>query len=388
MARLLGGVGPLFAFMTQSTWARRRDDTGAADFVLGNPHEMPLPGFVRALQHWSTPEDKDWFAYKMSEPAAQAAAARSLRERRGIDVAPEDVYLTNGAFAALAVGLAAVVDPGDEVVFLSPPWFFYETLIAAGGATAVRVQLQPPSFDLDPAAIAAAITPRTRALIVNSPHNPSGRVYGQAALAELGRVLAAASERNGRPIYLLSDEAYSRIVYGSAACPSPTSFYPHAFLVYTYGKTLLTPGQRIGYLALPAGVPDRAALRPAIMLAQLTTGYAFPNALLQHALGDLEQLSVDVAALERRRDRVVAALRGIGYETNMPEATFYVLVRSPLADDLAFAEQLAEHGVFVLPGSLFELPGYLRISLTASDQMVDHALPGFAAAWASANAAT
>jgi aspartate aminotransferase len=133
MARLLDGVGPLFGFMTQSTWARRGDRAGTADFVVGNPHEMPLAGFVEALGRWSVPQDKDWFAYKMSEPAACAAVAASLRERRGRDVAPEDVYPTNGALAALSVALAAVVDPGDEVIFLSPPWFFYETLIAATG---------------------------------------------------------------------------------------------------------------------------------------------------------------------------------------------------------------------------------------------------------------
>jgi aspartate aminotransferase len=236
------------------------------------------------------------------------------------------------------------------------------------------------TFDLDLNTIAAAITKRTRAILVNSPNNPTGKIYSPETLTALASVLAAASERNGRTIYLLSDEAYCRIVYDGREYHSPTEFYPNTFLLYTYGKTLLTPGQRLGYIALPPTMPNRELLRNAIFVSQLVSGYAFPNALLQHALPDLEKLSIDITHLQSKRDRMVAALREMGYELHVPEGTFYLLPRSPLADDLAFIELLAQRDVFCLPGRAVEMPGYFRVSLTANDEMIDRALPKFAAA--------
>lgn len=261
---------------------------------------------------------------------------------------------------------------------LLPPWFFYDTLIEAEGGVPVRVRLSPPDFDLDVDAIAAAITPRTRAIIVNSPHNPTGRIYPPDSLERLAAVLTSASEANGRPVYLLSDEAYSHILLDGRRYHTPTAFYPYSFLIYTYGKTLLTPGQRLGYIALPPTMPDRDQLLPAILMAQVTHGYAFPNALLQHAIADIDKLSFDIEHLQRKRDRMVEMLVEHGYELRPPEGTFYLLVRSPLADDAAFCELLAERDVFVLPGTIFETPGYFRISLTASDDMIDRGLPVFA----------
>jgi aspartate aminotransferase len=382
ISRLVGeqldALGPLYTFMTQSAWAQRRFEPAACDFVVGNPHDPLVPGFAEALRRWSEPQDKDWFAYKMSEPAAQQTVAASLRERTGVPFEPEDISMTNGAFAGLAVSLKAVVDAGDEVIFSIPPWFFYETIVRGAGAVPVRVNIRPDTFDLDLEAIAAAITPRTRAIIVNSPNNPTGRIYDADQLRVLGEVLSEASARNGRPIYLLSDEAYCRIVYDGRVCPSPTAYYPSSFLIYTYGKTLLTPGQRIGYVAVSPRMPEREAVRSALLTAQLMTGYAFPNALLQHALGDLERLSIDVGHLQKRRDRVVTALRDAGYEAVNPEGTFYVLTRSPEPDDLAFTDRLAVRQVYVLPGAVFEMPGWFRISLTGTDEMIERALPVFA----------
>ena len=384
VARINAAVEPVLSFLMGSTWATRRGDPTICDFVVGNPHEMPLPEFTSALGRWSVPQNKDWFAYKMSEPEARAVVAASLRERRGQPFAEDDIAMTTGAFAALAVVLGAIVDPGDEVLFISPPWFFYEALIVANGATPVRVRCDLATFDLDLEAIAAAITERTRAIIVNSPNNPTGKIYPPATLERLASILRAASERLGRDIYILSDEAYSRIIYDDRPYTSPTQFYPNTFLIYTYGKTLLTPGQRLGYVALPPTMPEREQMRGAIEASQVMTGYAFPNALLQHALPDLERLSIDIAHLQRKRDRMVAALHEMGYDVHAPEGTFYLLPRAPQADDLAFIERLAAHNVFCLPGTVVELPGYFRVSLTANDDMIERGLPGFAAARAEA----
>jgi aspartate aminotransferase len=370
---MAASVEPIMWFDSQSTYARRGANPDACDFTFGNPHEMPLAEIQEALTKWAMPRNKDWFAYKFSDPNAIAAVVASLRTRVGIDFDPADISLTTGAFGALAATLRAIVDPGDEVIYLSPPWFFYAPMIISLGAQPVRVDLPQPGFEMPIDGISRAITPRTRAIIVNSPHNPSGRILQPPELEALAEVL----RKTPNPVYLISDEAYCRILFDGRPFHSPLRYYDRSFLIYTYGKTLLAPGQRLGYIAMPPDMPDREELRPAITVAQLANGFAFPNALMQYALPDLEKATIDVDALQRRRDRLVPALTGMGYETLTPAGTFYVLVRSPMADDVAFTELLAQENVFVLPGKVFELPGWFRISLTANDGMVERALPGF-----------
>ncbi len=152
---------PVLEFLTTSTQARRQREPGVANFLLGNPQEMPLPGFVDALRHWSVPQDKDWFAYTINDPRARAVVATVLRERRNVPFDPADIFLTNGATGGLSVTLGAVLDPGDEVVFISPPWFFYEAFILGAGGVPVRAKIDPSTFALDVDAITAAFSPRT-----------------------------------------------------------------------------------------------------------------------------------------------------------------------------------------------------------------------------------
>jgi aspartate aminotransferase len=371
--RMIEYLEPVLEYVGDATYTERVMRPEACDFRFGNPQEMPLHQIQDALTKWAAPKNKDWFAYKFSDPEAIKVAVDALRNRVGIDFDPRDVSMTTGAFGGLASTLRAVLDPGDEVIYLSPPWFFYVPMILACGAKPVRVDFTPPDFELPVEAIEWHITPQTRAIIINSPHNPSGRVFTPDELERLANVLEAAHQT----IYLLSDESYHRIVYDGREFHSPVRYYDRSFLIYTYGKTLVAPGQRLGYIAMPPTMPDREELREALFVAQTVTGYAFPNALMQYAMGDLEKASVDVPTLQRRRDRVVSTLTEMGYETVTPEGTFYVMVRSPMADDTAFAHRLAEEDVFVLPGRLFELPGWFRISLTGNDDMVDRALPGF-----------
>jgi aspartate aminotransferase len=357
MAAVLGEISPFFHFVTQSAYAQRLGDPAMCDFAFGNPQEMALPGFVAALGRWHVPQHKDWYAYKTYEPAAQQAIAATLRQRYDLPFQARDILLTNGAFTAIGVALAAVIDPGDEVIFISPPWFHYAPLIVANNGRPVRVYADPKTFDLDVEAIAQTITPRTRAIIVNSPNNPTGRIYGPETLTKLGSILMEAGERYGRPIYLLSDEAYSRIVFDGREFSTPVAFYPYSFLLYTYGKTLLTPGQRLGYLALTPTMPNRDALLPALVAATVMTGFGFPNALMQYAVPDLEKLTIDVGHLQFRRDWMVGELQAMGYELERPEGTFYLLVRSPMADDEAFCEMLTAYNIFCLPGAIAEIPG-------------------------------
>jgi aspartate aminotransferase len=377
--RMRASISPFLSFFN-GPFARLNLEPGVANFAVGNPQEMPLPQYVEALQRNLEPRDKDWFAYKLSEPESQRVVAASLSARTGLDWDPHDVAMTNGGFAAIAVTLRALVEPGDEVIFLSPPWFFYELLILAAGGEPVRLPLEPPAFDLDVDRIAAAITPRTRAILVNSPHNPTGRVFTPETFDRLADALTDASARIGHSIWILSDEPYNRIVFDGLAAHSPAEAYPHTVITYSYGKQLLAPGMRIGYIAVPPTCAERVALRDEIFVQQMSTGYSWPNALLQHALAELDPMTIDIGALQRRRDRLVPALREMGYEASMPEGTFYTMARSPIADDVAFTDVLARHQVLVLPGTIVEVPGWFRISLTASDEMVDGSLERFAAA--------
>lgn len=371
-------------FYARSTLSQRRGDPNVLDFTFGNPHDMPSPAYVDAVREAAEPRDDGWFAYKDYERSAQEAAAAGLRGLLGLPFAPEDVLLTTGGFAALAAVMKAMADPGDEVVYSLPPWFLYEPLAVESGLVPVRVRVAPGTLDLDVAAIAAAIAPRTRIVIVNTPNNPTGRVYSPETLRRLADVLEAASARLGRRICLLSDEPYNRLVFDGVRFHSPAEFYPYTFIAYSYGKTHLSPGQRIGYVALPPTMPDREALREAIFTTQIVTGWTFPNAVMQYALPRLEQFSIDVAHLQGKRDRLADALSGMGYDVRRPQGTFYLFPRSPIADDRAFTQLLAARDIYVLPGSMFETPGYFRISLTANDDTIDRSLPGFAAAIAEA----
>lgn len=386
MRRIYESARDFLDFFTKSTWATlsREGRPPKYDFVTGNPYQMPLPQIGDALARAARPAHKDWFAYKMSEGPSRTTVARALSARVGTPFAEPDVHMTAGGFSAILAALRCVCDPGDEVIVTVPCFFFYEAMILAIGATPVLVPAQPGSFDLDLDAIGRAITPRTRMILVNTPHNPSGRIYPREQLGALAQLLERASAEHGHRIYVLSDEAFSRIIYDQQPFHSPSAVYPHTFLAYTYGKTLLMPGERLGYVAVPEAMPaeDRAVFREMLPMAISAHGWSFPNGTLQVALPELEPLCIDLSHLQRNRDVLVRGLRELGYQVSSAQGTFFVLVKSPWDDDLAFSELLTRWDVFVLPGYLAKLPGYVRVSLSAPQ--VEGALPGFAAALAHA----
>ncbi|MBT8457996.1 MAG: aminotransferase class I/II-fold pyridoxal phosphate-dependent enzyme [Rhodobacteraceae bacterium] len=357
------------------------DNEVVADLTFGNPHEQPLPELVATLHKHTDPQATDWFAYKLSEAHAREAVAKGLSDELGLAFAPEDIAMTRGAFGAIALAFSLLLEPGDECVFSVPGWFLYETVLTDRNAVTVKVPLKPDTHDLDVDAIEAALTPRTRIVIVNSPHNPTGVVYSQERLEELAQMLRRKSEEFGRPIFILSDEPYRRIRFDGTPFTSPANVYPWTLIDYSYGKVLLAPGLRLGYLAFCPDMPDdtRAELAAAAMRSQLATGHAFPDAVLQYAAEDLESISIDIAAYERKRDRMYNALTQWGYEMTAPAGTFYLWGKAPDGDATAFTAALAEKGVFIAPGTLFECPGDFRISLTASEDMIEASLPAFQA---------
>jgi aspartate aminotransferase len=372
---------PVKQFYFASRYGERRLAPGICDFTFGNPHELPLPGLVAAIRKQAVPQDKNWFAYKTSEPEPQAFLAERVGRELGLPFEPEDFALTSGAFPAIAVACHLLLEPGDEAVISEPAWFCYEPTLLAAGAVARKVALKAPDFDLDLDAIAAAIGPRTRLVIVNTPHNPTGRIYGRDDLVALAGLLELASARIGRRIHLLSDEPYRRLRFEGRGFVSPATIYPWTLVTYSYGKILLAPGQRLGYLAVSPLMPEaeRRALREAMFTAQMALGWSFPNAVMQYALPEIDELSIDQAALARRRDRLSGALSQAGCRVLAPEGTFYLWSRWPEGDPERYWNALADRDVFVMPGSLMNAPDHFRISLTASDEMVERALPTIAA---------
>ncbi len=364
-------------FYLESRYADARFDPEVCDFTFGNPHEMPLPELVSAIRERAVPKDENWFAYKQSEEEPQAFIAERLSEELGLPFEPPDIALTSGAFAAIAVTFRLTLDAGDEAIYSEPAWFLYEPTLLAADVVPKKVRLTGDRFDLDLDAIEDAIGPRTRLVIVNTPHNPTGRIYDRAQLEALARLLDRASEKIGHRIYILSDEPYRRLRFDDRPFVSPAAVYPWTFISYSYGKVLLAPGQRLGYLAIGSLMPaaDRKTHQDALFTTQMVLGWCFPNAVMQYSIPDLEHVSIDRAALARRRDKLMSVL---GDAVLPPEGTFYLWCRWPGDPDRLF-EALADRNVFVMPGSLLGSRGHFRISLTASDPMVDRALPHFAA---------
>jgi aspartate aminotransferase len=353
------------------------DDPAALDFTFGNPHELPLPGLSAAIKAQIDPRSVDWFAYKTSEREAQDAVASGLRRELGLPFQPEDIAMTQGAFGAMSLAFALLADAGDEVVIPVPGWFCYEPMLRAADLVPVRAALAEGTFELDVEAIARAITPRTRIVVVNSPANPTGRVYPKAAWDALAEVLEAASQSHGRRIWLLSDEPYRRIRFDDVAFASPAGSYASTVVDYSYAKVMLAPGQRLGYLALSPLLPaaERAELQAALMPLGLAIGWGFPDAIMQYAVPALETVTLDMAELTRKRDRMYGALTEAGIDVTLPEGTFYLWGRAPGGDGAAFCDALAARGVYFMPGTLFDQPHHFRVSLTATMDMIEAALP-------------
>jgi aspartate aminotransferase len=359
----------------------RRPENVKADLTFGNPHEMPLKGLVAALDKAIRPKDASWFAYKTSEAEPCEVIAAALQRELGLKFAPEDIAMTQGAFGAIALAFSVLLNPGDECILPWPGWFCYPSVLRGLDAIPVKVPLDPSTYDLDLGNIEAALTPRSRVVIVNTPHNPTGVIYTRERLVQLAALLERKSAEFGRRIFILSDEPYRRIRLDGADFTSPAEVYPWTLIDYSYGKVLLAPGLRLGYLAVCPNMParEREELQRMIKFAQVSRGWAFPDSPLQYAVGDLETLSIDIKHLEEKRDRLLSALLQWGYEMTRPQGTFYLWGRAPGGDATAFTRALAEQDIFVMPGTLFECPGDFRISLTATSAMIEASLPAFQA---------
>ena len=347
-----------------------------ADLSYAN-FDGPLDAGVRDVLQKALATDRDRaFQYTPygGSRTARRAVADALSASHGAAFAWQDVVLTNGAAAALAIALRALGQPGDEVVVPVPCWFDHPLYVEACGKTAVLVPLSDrDDFGLDVDALGAAVTRRTTALIVSNPANPTGRSYDDGTITRLGAMLSAAQRQLGTAITLVTDETHRDLAGASfAAC---SARYDRTLVVYSFGKYHLLQGQRLGYVAVAPAHPDRSLAADLVRWARIA-GNTTPTSLMQLAVPGLLALRHDVAALDDWRGRYVSRLRSAGYRVVQPDGTHFVYVRTPagLADEAWVETLVREHKVLAVPSSLFHHTGYFRLSLTATPERLAAAL--------------
>lgn len=376
--------------MERASWIRRMFEQGARlkqergpenvfDFSLGNPCLDPPPAYLEALREEVVRRRPAKYAYMPNAgyPETRAAIAAHLRERRGLPFEARHVLMTCGAAGGLNVVLKTLLDPGDEVIVLSP--FFPEYLFYVdnhGGR--VRLAETREDFSLDTEAVAAVLGPRTKALILNSPNNPTGRMYHAEDLAALGRLLEEAGRKRGSPVYLVSDEPYGETVFDGLALPDIFTCHSQTILADSFSKSLSIPGERLGYLAIHPDIEDGAELMDGLVFSNRVLGFVNAPATPQQVLGRIAGLFVDASGYERRRDLLCDGLARAGYTFHKPEGAFYLFPRSPLRDEVPFVQALLEEGVLVVPGSGFGRGGHFRIAYCVEEQTIERALPVFA----------
>ncbi len=350
------------------------------DFSIGNP-SVPAPPKVRetilALME-EDPVSLHGYTPASGDPAVREVVARHIRERYGVEATPGQLYLTAGAAAAIAISLSAVTHPGDEVIVISPFFPEYSTWIGLCGCERVEVPASVPDFQVDVDAVAAAIGPKTSAIIINSPNNPVGAVYTRQNLEALAAMLSAKEAELGRPLYLISDEPYREITYG-AEVPYVPCLYPRTIVCTSYSKSLSLPGERIGYLYVSDAMDDAADVACAVAGAGRALGYICAPVLMQRVLAACIDEPSDVAAYAENRRILTEGLSALGYEYVEPEGAFYLWVRALEPDAQAFSDRAKGFELLLVPSDSFGVGGWVRLSYCIARDTIERSLPAFKA---------
>jgi len=345
------------------------------DFSLGNPDVPPPPEFKKVLKELVNDESLGHgYTPNTGYPHVRQAVADYLSGLHDVKLTPDLIIMTVGAAGALNDALNAVINPGEEILVPSPYFIGYDHYGFIAKA-AIKTVPTNGDFHLDTAAIESAITDKTRVMLINSPNNPTGAVYSAAELAELGRVLEAASQKYGNRIYLVADEPYRKIAY-DLEVPSIFKAYPHSIIVSSYSKELSLAGERIGFLAVNPDAEDAEMVAGAAAVINTMLCVNAPS-LMQHAVARLQGVTVDVSIYRRRRDLLCRGLSEIGYEFHVPEGAFYLFPRSPIPDDVKFTQLLKEELILTVPGIGFDGPGYFRLSYAVPDSTISGSMEGF-----------
>jgi aspartate aminotransferase len=375
--------------MAESSWIRKMFEEGIRlkkqfgadkvyDFTLGNPDLDPPEAFQRRLRHLVEHPAPHMHGYMPNAgfPEAREAVARWVSDESGVAVPADHVILCVGAGGGLNVVLKTILDAGDEVVVFSPYFVEYLFYIDNHGGVPVVAETGE-TFEFDLADLDAKIGPRTRAVIVNSPNNPTGVVYEEDSLRRLADLLREKSARFGQPIYLISDDPYKKILFDGAKYPHVFPIYEHSIVVYSHSKDLGLAGERIGHIAVHPGADSALKLVAGMIFAIRVLGFVNAPALMQLAVKDCLSESIDPRVYQRRRDVLHGALTGMGFEIVKPRGAFYMFPKSPIPDDREFVQRCLEWNVLVVPGIGFGRSGHFRISLTVPDRTIESSL----AAW-------
>jgi len=375
--------------LEKSSWIRQMFEEGARrkkiygaenvfDFSLGNPNLEPPAKFKEKL--WEMVQNprpmQHGYMSNAGLPSTREAVANYLKAEYSLEFTMNDILMTCGAGGALNVIFKAILDPGDKVIFPAPYFVEYGFYVDNHGGVPSPVQTDG-EFLLDLNKIEDAIDENTKAILMNSPNNPTGRVYPEAQIKALGDILRQKSKRLGRTIYLISDEPYRKLVYDNIKVPSIFSAYENSIVATSFSKDLSIPGERIGYIAVNPNIDSKDVLVETLVLANRILGFVNAPALMQWIVPELLTESVDVNIYKRKRDVLAKALLEFGYELSIPEGAFYLFPKCPIPDDVQFVRLLQEENILVVPGSGFGGPGYFRIAYCVDDRTIEGSLPGF-----------
>ena len=377
--------------MLASSWIRKMFEKGlelkkefgedaVCDFSLGNP-DVPPPARTReALERIAASAVRPLglgYCPNAGLPAVREAMAAYLAKQQQTAVSAKDVVVTVGAAGALVSFFRAVIEPGDEVVVPAPYFVEYGAYCGHFGGVLKPVPSLPPSFRPDVAGIAAAITPKTRAIIVNSPNNPTGCIYSLEDMQAIAALVDKVNETRERPLFLLSDEPYRAFAYDGAVVPPVLPLTPFSCVLGSFSKTLSLAGERIGYFVAHPAMPDQEALVAAVTLTNRTLGFVNAPVIGQRLAAELVNETVDLEIYDRRRKLMAKVLADAGIEFEMPKGAFYFFVKSPVADDSAFADALLKEKILVVPGRGFGFPGYVRLSCSVDERIIERSAGGF-----------
>lgn len=382
-------------FAKSASWIRKMFEEGARlkaefgaenvfDFSLGNPDLPPPPEFQKTLLQLAEKDPPGSHAYMPNGgyPFVREAVAARISEEQGVTLSANEMLMTCGAAGGLNVTLKALLDPGDEVIILAPFFVEYKFYVDNHGGVS-KVVPTDDNFDMDVGVIEAAVNEKTKAIIINSPNNPTGQIYPQEKLAALGEILAAAGRKFSSTIYLIADEPYRKIVFDNHEVPSIMQACQNSIVVSSYSKDLSLPGERIGYIALHPEIADKGPLTEALTLANRILGFVNAPALMQRVVAELQGASVDNSIYTRRREKFCRILADAGYEFMPPKGAFYIFPKSPIADDTEFVGRLQEQKILAVPGRGFGTPGYFRLAFCVEDTVIDRSTEAFSRAMAS-----
>ena len=351
------------------------------DFSLGNPN-IPAPeALTNAMMDVLKEEDPVVLHGYTNSNAGYAdvreAVAQNLNERFGTSFEGKNITMTVGAAGGLNVILKTLINPGDEVIVFAP--YFGEYRSYVNNFDGVLVEISPDTETFQPKLdeFARKITPKTKAVIVNNPNNPTGVVYSEETVKKMASVMEEKQKEYGTDIYLISDEPYRELVYGDAEVPFLTKYYDNTIVGYSFSKSLSLPGERIGYLVIPDEVTDSADVISAANVATRILGFVNAPTLQQKAVARCLNEKADIAFYDKNRETLYEGLKKAGFSCIKPEGAFYLFVKSPVEDEQIFCQAAKKHHILIVPGSSFACPGYVRIAYCVSYETIVNSMPGF-----------